>query len=850
MQISTDADAGRRRARRARRRIGLLLIAAATAFVPPPAWSRSDATAPGAAARFVLCGAYCGLVDGTGARVTERVFEQLDDFKGSVAIYRRHGKYGAIDRAGQRIVKPTHDALWSPANGVLVAEDRQQGADAGADGPAAYTVFDERGKALLRFEGSFTVDAWAGHVYYRSRCNGDSACPTIFIDGQGKQIARFATFDGRDRDRLAVASLDGRTYGYVDATLRFVIPPRYTAAEPFIRDVAKVRTQAGPALIDRAGREVVKAGRYISLYPSALTPLITAFRADQPNCPVFVRPDGSALRMHSGVCAVDAEYVETLGYAFIRDEEGRKGIVDASGTVLIRPTYPWLRAVSDGYLVFGDDAQRPKRFGLVDRAGTVVLPLDTIRIKDYSAGCCAGPRDLRDALLGVTAEGATGLLGLDGRWRVPARYKAARELSANLVAMRDADDRYNFFTADGQPLPLVSDGEPSRWRGAARPTGFLFWRRERDGADKRLFNGMADMSGKVVIPAAYQTLADAGDGFIALTTAGAQPKIGFADATGQIIVEPQFTELVAPFRDGAAVVRDASGDVVLLGRNGKTITRFATAFPEFANLGGIDQVDQALDRCIDPDPTAEPEEKPVQRPAARKICGDPMLRRLSRATEKAWRSAQAGACLPDVFLAMRPAYDRAIADCNGNACLADAMHAFAREIADGTRQCAPSQRPGIEERPLTASLGASLSKRLIADAAARGDDLSDGDGQASISFHPMMLGRRHAILAVAATSGHNGPIWLLVRNRRGGWDPIFSGYAGYLRPLEVTGVVRNGLPVLRTQQHTSCCEHAVAYHAYDGSAYKLVRDCSQRYDADETPLLFCEDASGKEEQAP
>ncbi len=149
----------------------------------------------------------------------------------------------------------------------------------------------------------------------------------------------------------------------------------------------------------------------------------------------------------------------------------------------------------------------------------------------------------------------------------------------------------------------------------------------------------------------------------------------------------------------------------------------------------------------------------------------------------------------------------------------------------------------------TASLRAQLTKRIISEAAGNGDEIADDTGQVSIDFQPIALGRRQAILATAATSAHNGPIWLFLRNPRGGWDQIFDGYAGYLRPLEVTRTIRNGMPVLRTQQHVSCCEHSVEYYVYDGKAYKPQLSCTQLYDTDETPLLFCND-EGKDDEEP
>ncbi|MFT4182093.1 MAG: hypothetical protein QM636_09260, partial [Rhizobium sp.] len=408
-----------------------------------------------------------------------------------------------------------------------------------------------------------------------------------------------------------------------------------------------------------------------------------------------------------------------------------------------------------------------------------------------------------------------------------------------------------FFTSRGEPLPLVSDMEPSpvSTRTDAGDVPFFFSRNSPDPGSRLSYKGLADAAGKPLIPPSYVKIENAGGDLLALWAPGPE-RIGFADRAGRIIVEPHFTDLVAPFRDGAAVMRNMQGDTILLGENGKTIASFATLFPDIANSGGgFDQVDQALDICIDPDPAAEPEERPSQKPIALKICHDPALRAQSRETEKAWRNAQTEDCLPDVFIALRPAYDQALADCIDGTCVSNAMQAFRQQLAKVARDCTISTGTAAPKHTISASLRAQLLKRIVSRAARNGDDIADDTDQISISLEPIALGQREAILATAGTSAHNGPIWLFLRNLRGGWDQILDGYVGYLRPLEVTRTIRNGMPVLRTQQHVSCCEHSVEYYVYDGKAYKPQLSCTQLYDTDETPLLFCND-EGKESEEP
>jgi hypothetical protein len=118
-------------------------------------------------------------------------------------------------------------------------------------------------------------------------------------------------------------------------------------------------------------------------------------------------------------------------------------------------------------------------------------------------------------------------------------------------------------------------------------------------------------------------------------------------------------------------------------------------------------------------------------------------------------------------------------------------------------------------------------------------------GPDSLAFNALRLGGREAVVAFQQNGAHNSPFWPMLRDRPGKgkppqWRIVLDNYGGYLRPLEGTDAVRNGLPVLRTQQHASCCEHQVDYYAYDGRRYAPSLRCTQLYDGD-SPVLFCDD---------
>jgi hypothetical protein len=183
----------------------LILAFVGAAFAPAV---QAQEKRPSASDRFVLCDDYCALVDGNGARVTDRLFEHLNDFQDRpVAIYRRGEKSGAIDRAGRTIVRPIHDYLSVLAGRFLVAEDKSAGSP-------VTTLFDEHGTELLRIEGDARFGAWGDHVYYSALCTGSQGvrspdCRTVFLDDQGKGIAGFRAFSEDSSAPLTAATLDG-----------------------------------------------------------------------------------------------------------------------------------------------------------------------------------------------------------------------------------------------------------------------------------------------------------------------------------------------------------------------------------------------------------------------------------------------------------------------------------------------------------------------------------------------------------------------------------------------------------------------------------------------------------------
>ncbi|WP_152027236.1 hypothetical protein [Brucella pituitosa] len=356
---------------------------------------------------------------------------------------------------------------------------------------------------------------------------------------------------------------------------------------------------------------------------------------------------------------------------------------------------------------------------------------------------------------------------------------------------------------------------------------------------------MADDKGTMVIPADNAKSEDISDTLPLLKFDGTQHETGLADRNTHILAKSQFSQLRVPSHDRASMVDTAIGDALLRGEDGKTIAGLNALSSEIVD-DVDDPVEMQLDLCEDQDLAAEPQKKRPKSAAKQLICGNPALRRKARDAEMTWHSAQTGACLPDPFLALRPAYDHALAGCRDSACAGREISRFLEQVKKTQETCGLSAPPLDAKWTIPADVRSRLTKRLEREAAKTDEDITDGSGAPDISLQPIVLGTRKTILATSNTGAHNNPLWIFMHNKEGGWDEIFKGYAGYLRPLELLSPPQGGLPLLRTQQHDSCCEHSVEFFVFDGKSYQKLRSCRQVYADDETALGFCDGKDGSE----
>ncbi len=86
----------------------------------------------------------------------------------------------------------------------------------------------------------------------------------FFINDTGNSLNELKVYAS---DNQPIKIIQNEKYGYIDQNGNKLVNPKYTYAEDFVRGYAIVKNGSNvPLIIDKAGKEVAKAGNYFSIY--------------------------------------------------------------------------------------------------------------------------------------------------------------------------------------------------------------------------------------------------------------------------------------------------------------------------------------------------------------------------------------------------------------------------------------------------------------------------------------------------------------------------------------------------------------------------------------------------------
>ena len=320
---------------------------------------------------------------------------------------------------------------------------------------------------------------------------------------------------------------DGK-WGYVDATGRLVVPPRFDRAEPFSEGLAAVKLGRTLGYADASG-EVVLVPRF------------------EPGGTLLHRPFASGLAAvrsagrygfmdRKGDLAIPARYIAvgdfSEGFALACVEQGC-GYVDASGRGVVPPSFMASRPVKGG-LACGTTAMAMSR----ERVQLVFV--SGRKIEGTFEGCGA----LSEGLVAVRLADRWGYLDESGRPAIPLRFAWAGDFSGGLAPAQEVSGGCGYVDRGGRFVIPPRFGECAPFAGDRARVDL---EPDPHGADRVAF---IDRTGKVVFAGAdldppFDAAEDFSNGLAAVGSGGPPhlagaggPWLGYVDAGGRYVWMP------------------------------------------------------------------------------------------------------------------------------------------------------------------------------------------------------------------------------------------------------------------------------------------------------------------------
>lgn len=186
-------------------------------------------------------------------------------------------------------------------------------------------------------------------------------------------------------------------------------------------------------------------------------------------------------------------------------EDGKYGLMDAQGNVLLAPTYDSIYNFDGDYAMVSLD----EHYGLIDRSGNVVVPAEYDSIDQGYRAPYGGDSYENCGYFCVEKDGKLGYVTAGGAVTCEPKY-----------SVEECDlDNYGVSAAgeiDGKPVILAADGRETDLSAAGYSEGDvasnsrgLFYRVENAEGDY----GLIDLYGNELLPCEFVDMSMSGDGF-------------------------------------------------------------------------------------------------------------------------------------------------------------------------------------------------------------------------------------------------------------------------------------------------------------------------------------------------
>ena len=306
-----------------------------------------------------------------------------------------------------------------------------------------------------------------------------------YIDASGKMIIepRFEEATGF-WEGLAVVKLDGR-YGFIDPTGSVAIQPRFEAAEQFADGLASVKIGEKWGFVNRAGEMAISA-RFdsVGVFSEGLATIKIGDKAgfiDQVGKLVIEPQYEVAWGFSEGLSAVEVD--------------GKSGYINRRGQMIIPAQFRWGERFSEG-LAFVITEEWKLRF--IDRTGKTIIKVGTRPTAQWiRMGLFFGDAVFEEGLAAAPFGNKWGFIDKKRKKVIRPRYVSVSPFSEGLAAVAVFAE---------QP----GGGVKTEW-------------------------GYVDRKGKMVIPPRFETASQFENGVARVTVAG---ETGYIDRQGRYIWRP------------------------------------------------------------------------------------------------------------------------------------------------------------------------------------------------------------------------------------------------------------------------------------------------------------------------
>ena len=315
-----------------------------------------------------------------------------------------------------------------------------------------------------------------------------------YIDEQGfvalivKYDLAFSFSEG-----LARVKKDGK-WGFIDKEGNVVVPLEYKEAEAFSEGLASVRKDGKWGFIDKEGNVVVPLEYELVISFSEGFACV-----ENDGKWGFIDKEGNVVvPLENNLCNNFSEGLASV------EKDGKWGFINNRGNVIVPYEYDWARSFFEGLaLVRKDD-----KWAFIDKDGKVVVPLEYGNVGSFSEG-----------LASVKKDGKYGFIDKGGNIVIPLDYDWAGSFSEGLASVRK-DGKDGFIDKGGNVVvPLDYD--------RAYPFSEDLALVAKDGRW-----GFIDKGGNVVITLVYNFADSLSEGLARVRKDGI---LGFIDRTGSFI---------------------------------------------------------------------------------------------------------------------------------------------------------------------------------------------------------------------------------------------------------------------------------------------------------------------------